>query len=229
VANNNVEIITPVSVEPIALSDMKTMLRVTYTDEDAFISALITRGRKYAERITYRALAPQVLRATIEPDPMPEGMLSGPVGGDFDAYRLNERMTTVPFGFYGPLFALPYHPVSQITTVEYQLTPFDGQPAATMQWTGLASTDANGNLQWMLDTNTTPMTVILRPLLVANRFRFTYSAGYNNSTGYATGAVPDTIIDQIMAWVSFRFDHRQGEAIPEDIMYALAAERIYEL
>ncbi len=231
-ANVNVEILTPVAVEPVSLSDMKIMLRVTYTDEDAFISKLITNARTYAERMTYRALAPQVLRATIEPDMLPGGMLSGPVGGDFDAYRLNERMTTVPFGFYGPLFPLPYHPVSQITATEYQLTPFDGQPAATMQWTVLASTDPGGSLQWMLDTNTTPMTVILRPLLVANRFRFTYLAGYNNPAGsglYATGSVPPTIIDAIMAHVSFRYDHRQGEAIPNDITMALAAERMYQL
>lgn len=228
-ANVSVEIITPVATEPVALSDMKTMLRVSYTDEDTFISSLITRGRKYAERMTYRALAPQTLRATIEPDPIPEGILSGPIGGDFDPYRLNERMTTVPFGFYCPLFELPYHPISQITIVEYQLTPFDGQPNASMVWTGLASTDSNGNLQWILDTNTTPMTVVLRPLLVANRYRFTYSAGYNNNASYATGVVPETIVDLIMAWVSFRYDHRQGEAIPTDIDMGLAKERIYVL
>ena len=231
-ANVSVEIITPVSVEPVALADMKAMLRVNYTDEDSFISGLITRGRKYAERITYRALAPQTLRATVEPDPIPEGMLSGPIGGDFDPYRLNERMTTVPFGFYGPLFDLPYHPVSAVSLVEYQLTPFDGQPAVGMQWTTLTTPDTNGFAAYFLDTNTTPHTIILRPLLVANRFRFTYLAGYNNPSGtglYATGSVPDTIIDLIMAWVSFRYDHRQGEAIPQSIDMGLAKERIYVL
>jgi hypothetical protein len=216
-------------VEPVSLSDMKSYLRVDFSDDDAFIAQLITRARKYAEQITYKALAPQTLRATVEPDPMPEGMLSGPIGGDFDPYRLNERITTVPFGFYGPIFPLPYHPISQITTVEYQLTPFDNQPATTMQWTSLAQTDNNSNLQWVLDTNNTPMTIILRPLLVANRYRFTYSAGYNNTASYSTGGVPEPILDLIMAWVGFRYENRSGQAIPAEITMGLAQQRIWKL
>lgn len=228
-ANVSWEIITPVSVEPITLADMKVMLRVDYNDEDSFISSLITRGRRYAEQITKRALAPQVIRTTVEPDPIAEGSLSGPVGGDFDPYRLNERITTVPYGFYGPVFVLPLHPISAISLVEYQLTPFDSQPASTMQWTTITALDTGGFANYFLDTNTTPMTIVLRPLLVANRFRFTYSCGYNNNTGYSTGTVPDPILDLIEAWVSFRFDNRQGQAIPDSITQGLAQQRIFQL
>lgn len=228
-ANVSWEVLTPVATEPITLSDMKTYLRVDYTDEDTLIGQLITRGRRYAEQITRKALAPQVIRATLEPDPITEGTLSGPIGGDFDIYRLNERLTTVPFGFYGPLFQLPWHPVSAVSVVEYQLTPFDNQPASTMQWTTLVTTDTNGFANYLLDTNTIPMAIVLRPLLTSNRYRFTYNAGYNCNVGYSTGSVPDGIIDGIFAWVGFRYDHRQGQAIPDDITNALARERIFTL
>lgn len=229
-ANVNWEILTPPIIEPVSLTDMKVYLRVDYDDEDTLIQQLISDARLYAEEITRKALAPQQIRATLEPDPIPEGQLSGPIGGDFDPYRLNERITTVPYGFYGPIFILPKHPVSQVTVVEYQLTPFDGQPASTMQWTSLAQTDANNNLNWILDTNTNPMTIILRPLLVANRYRFTYYAGYGDVTHtYATGTAPFMIVNQIKALVSFWFDNRQGQEIPNHITMSLARERIWKL
>lgn len=223
------EILTPPTVEPVDLVTMKSYLNVDYTDTDTLIQTMISQARKYAEGITRKALAPQIIRATIDPDPIPEGALSGPIGGDFDAFRLNERITTVPFGFYGPMFALPRHPVSLVQVVEYQLTPFDGQPAPTMQWTTLPSTDNNGNANYLLDTNTNPMMIALRPLLVANRYRVTYSAGYNNTDGYATGSVPYEILEQIYAWVGFRYDNRQGQPLPATIAEALAAQRIWTL
>lgn len=229
-ANTSWEILTPVAAEPVSLADMKTFLRVDYTDEDTLIQQFISDARQYAESVTFRSLAPQQIRATIEPGRVPEGALSGPIGGDFDPYRLNERITTVPFGFYGPIFDLPWHPITQISTVEYQLTPFDGQPAATMQWTSLSQFDANNNLNWILDTNMQPMNIILRPLLVANRYRFTYYAGYNDAAHtYVTGAVPSQITNQIKALVSFWFDNRQGQSIPDDITMALARNRIFTL
>lgn len=225
----NFEILTPVSVEPVDLPTMKTFLRVDYTDEDALISSFISQAREHAEEITRRALAPQVIRATITPDIIPEGALSGPVDSNNDSYYINERISTIPFGFYGPSFNLPRNPVSLVTVVEYQLTPFDGQPSATMQWTALSATDSSSNANWLLDTNVNPMQIVLRPLLAANRYRFTYNAGYNNSAGYATGAVPSSLIMDIMRLVSFWFDNRQGQAIPEDITVSMARKRVWSL
>ena len=233
-ASVSYEILTPPSVEPITLTSMKSYLRVDFSDEDSDISQFISDARQYAESVTGRALAPQTIRATIEPPMIPEGELSGPIGGDFDPYRLNERITTVPFGFYGPSFALPFHPISAVSIVEYQLTPFDGQPASGMQWTTLAATDSNSSANYLLDTNTIPMQISLRPLLVANRYRFTYSAGYNSSSGYSTGPVPFMITNQIKALVALWFDNRQGlttkaQDLFDNITDKLARQRIWTL
>lgn len=222
----NYRVITPPTVEPVVLADMKAYLNVDYTDSDALIQGFISYARSYAERITKRALAPQVIQCVIEPPPIAEGELSGPIGGNFDPYRLNERITTVPFGFYGPTFALPFSPVSLVSLVEYQLTPFDAQPAAGMQWSTLIATDVSGDANYLLDTNTDPSQIFLRPLLVANRYRITYTAGYSDAT---TVAIPETITDAIKALVSWRYDNRQGQAIPQDITESLARERVYTL
>jgi hypothetical protein len=217
------EILVQPSVEPVNLTDMKLYLRVDYADEDSLISQFITDARAYAELITKRSLAGQTIRATIEPPMIPEGELSGPVGGDFDPYRLNERLTTVPFGFFGPQFALPQPSVSAVTIVEYQLTPFDGQPANTMQWTNLIAVDNNGYANWLLDTNNSPHTVVLRPLLVANRYRVTYTTQATPAPYYSL------ITNQIKALVAFWFDNRNGQAMPDSITDALARMRIWTL
>lgn len=47
------------SVEPLSLSDAKTHCRVDTTDDDTYITALITVARKYVERRTKRALITQ--------------------------------------------------------------------------------------------------------------------------------------------------------------------------
>ncbi len=222
--NVNYEILTPVSVEPVDLATMKSFLRVDYSDEDTLISSLITQAREYAEEITRRALAPQVIRATIAPDYVPEGQLSGPIDNTFDTVYISERISAVPFAFYGPRFDLPRNPVSLVTLVEYQLTPFDNP-----QWQTLAATDSNGNPQYVLDTNTNPMAIVLMPLLVAGRYRFTYNAGYNNNAGYNTGTVPASLLTDIMQLVSFWFDNRQGQPIPDGITASMARKRVFKL
>lgn len=58
-------VITPVSVEPITLAEAKAHLRVDFLDDDAYITALISVARDYAEGFQKRSLATQTLELTL--------------------------------------------------------------------------------------------------------------------------------------------------------------------
>lgn len=55
-------VVTPPSEEPITLDEAKAHLRQTYSDDDAYITALITAARQLVEGYTNRALMPQRIR-----------------------------------------------------------------------------------------------------------------------------------------------------------------------
>lgn len=213
-------IVTDATQELLTLDSVKAALRVDFTDEDAVISQYITDARVYAEDLLRRTLVPKTIRATIEPGAAPSGALSGSIVGqeDYD-YRWNERISIIPFAFYGPVFQLPMTPVSNISLVEYQLTRYDNP-----EWTTLAATDANGNPNYRLDQNTDPNQIAIMPMLAAGRFRITYTAGY------AIGACPARITSAMRQLISFWYDNRDGEsAIPENIIDAFIGKRVFML
>lgn len=228
-AGTNFQVMAAPTQEQLTLSAIKPFLRVDFDDEDDLISQFIQDARIYAEDITKRALAPQTIRATIEPDRAVEGALSGPiVGEDIEPFRYAERITAVPFGFYGPCFALPRTPVGSVSLVEYQLTPFDvssvpGNGTEEYTWTTLAAFDSNNNATYRLDTNTDPAQLFIMPMLIAERFRFTYAAGY------AIGACPPPIVSAMRALISFWYNNREGQPVPVSIDNALARKRVWEL
>jgi len=55
-------LLTPPAVEPVTLADMKEYLRVTTSDDDAVIAALIAGARTHVEAQTRRALITQTWR-----------------------------------------------------------------------------------------------------------------------------------------------------------------------
>lgn len=57
---------TDAAAEPVSLADMKTHLRVDHTDEDAYITALITSARMMVEEYTLRALITQTWLLTAD-------------------------------------------------------------------------------------------------------------------------------------------------------------------
>lgn len=65
---------TPPAVEPITLTEAKTHLRVSGTDDDDRITALIAAAREEAETITGRAFITQTWRLTLDRFP-----LAGPI------------------------------------------------------------------------------------------------------------------------------------------------------
>ena len=55
-------VVTPPTVEPITLAEAKAHLRQVFSDDDAYITSLITAAREMVEGYTNRALAAQRIR-----------------------------------------------------------------------------------------------------------------------------------------------------------------------
>lgn len=64
--------------EPVSLAEAKAHLRVTFSDEDALISELITAARQRVEEETYRALITQTWDLTLDELPAGEDVLRIP-------------------------------------------------------------------------------------------------------------------------------------------------------
>lgn len=216
-------VLTPPSVEPVSLADVKAFARVDFDDEDTVIAGLIVDARQEAEKITKRALAPQTIRAIIRPDPMAEGVLSGPVEHPTDPWVLAERVTAIPYGFYGPSFKLPMPPAITMSVVEYQLTPFDDDGGGSNTiWTTLTPLNTDGNANYRLDIETDPSTIYLRSPLAATRFRFTYTTGYS-------GMLPGNLATLIKRLATYWYNNREDAEVPQTLIDGFAKYRVWEL
>lgn len=58
------KVITPPDVEPVSLVEAKAHLRIDFSDDDAYILALILAARGFAENFQRRSLASQTLELT---------------------------------------------------------------------------------------------------------------------------------------------------------------------
>lgn len=212
------KVVTPVSVEPMILSsDVKPWTRVDFPDEDSLLAQLITRVRVLAESKTRRALATQTIQCYLRPDPVPAGVLSGPVGAISDPLLYAERLSTSPFGTVPFIMQLPFPPVQSITSIDYQIWPFQ-QP----EWTNLAPTDNNGNPLWILNDLADPAEIYFAYPVVANRFRITMVCGYDPSAKM----MPDDLKLTMAQLIAFRYDNRSGEDWPTSLINDLLSYRV---
>jgi hypothetical protein len=63
---NNVAVLSDVVVEPVSLTDAKTWMRISYTDDDSMIKELIESARKHIEFLTGVSFGSKLLKANIE-------------------------------------------------------------------------------------------------------------------------------------------------------------------
>lgn len=212
------KIITPVSQEPVILSsDIKPWTRVDFDDDNALLAALITRVRSMAEDKTRRALATQTIQCYLRPDPVPAGVLSGPVGAISDPLLYAERLSTSPFGTVPFIMTLPFPPVQSITSIDYQIWPFQNP-----EWTSLSQTDNQGNTIWRLNDLADPAEIYFAYPIVANRFRVTMVCGYDSSAK----PMPDDLKLILAQLIAFRYDNRSGEDWPKGLINDLLSYRV---
>lgn len=214
----------PISTEPVTLQECKDYARIDFTDatNDGVITELISDARDFAERYTRRALAPQTIQAIIEQPIMIGGALSGPVDHPNDWWLLMERATVVPFGAIRLKMDLPMSPAQTLSTLEYQITPFQSPT-----WTLLPATDPSGNPNYVLDTTLNPSAVLFNTTVAATRYRFTYTAGY----GQGGLPLPQNLRTGLKRLVAYMYDNREAEDkdIPESVLTWFRMSKVYTL
>lgn len=96
-------LVTPPTIEPITLDDAKRHLRVSHSDEDGHILALITAAREWAENFTRRAFITQTWTLTLDRFPVvfcvPKPPLQSVTAASF-TYNLGGVATQVPTSVY---------------------------------------------------------------------------------------------------------------------------------
>lgn len=199
------KVITPVSVEPISLTDAKSYLRVDFPDEDVVIAPLITRAREYAEQITGRALATQTIQQLDAIERPEGGQLSGPIQRGANWYIYNEQLGANPFGpaqYYHDL-AMPPIQASQTISIQTKVTAFDVWSNFTLV------TNPDGSTNYWIDDTSEPARLYLSNPITANFWKFVYTVGYSSSY-----LIPPDLLQPVYELISFWYQYREAAGNP---------------
>lgn len=196
-------VLTPPSIEPVTLTDVKDWLNIDFSAKDTLIAKLITRARRRCETITGRAFAPQQIQATFPITRPQGGELSGPTDHGPSWYQFSEQLGANPFGssqFYFDLNMPPFD-TTQPLLVETKITAF---MAWSTFFSGLPPT-SNPTTCWV-DTNQEPARLYFLVPVTANFWQFSYYCGY----GPNTFPLPEDLAECIYELVSYWYDYRDG-------------------
>lgn len=216
-------VVVDVTTEPVTLTDMLDYLRVDSGDDDQQVTAAITQGRKYFEHVTGRALATQQILAQFIIDRPHGGVLSGPIDdAQENFYHYEQQLGANPFGISQFFFELPHAPLQSVQTVGTQFTVFQVNQDGTPNFVNLSQFMPDGiNANWAIDTTREPGRIYFQAPLIVYRWQFQYTAGYTS-----TYPVPPDMLATLKALIAFRYDHREGDPLPEGIRNELIGHRI---
>ncbi len=204
----------PPSVEPISLSDMTPYLRVDFADDNPIVSALISAYREEAEIKTGRSFAPQTLQAMWTLPQVNAGSLTGPrLLYEQDFYQYNESLGANPFSPAPFILPMPQPPLVAVSLFEYRITAF----ASWQTWPALVGSTPN----YVVDTLPIPGVVYLQYPPPAYQYRLTYTAGYST--------LPAGMKLALMQYIAWKYDNREGEEMPAEILNALIGRKIWVL
>jgi hypothetical protein len=213
------QVTTPVSAEPISLSDLRSTstgsyLRVDFTDDDTVLSALISQCRAEAERIMGKALAPQTIQAMWTMPQINAGSLTGAkLLYDQDFYQYNESLGANPFSPAPFVLPIPQPPLVAVSLFEYRLTVFSA-------WTTWPAT-VSGVSNYVVDILPIPGVVYLQYPPPAYQYRLTYTCGYTS--------LPPEIKLALLQFIAWKYENREGEELPSGILNALIGRKTWVL
>lgn len=213
------QVITPPTIEPVQPSDLRSTssgsyLRVDFTDDDFVLAMLILQCRAKAETITGKAFAPQTIQAQFTMPLIPAGSLSGPsTTYDDNFYQYNESLGANPFSPAPFILKMPMPPLVAVSLFEYRITAF----SAWQTWPATTSNVAN----YVADSLPTPGVVYLQYPPPAYQYRLTYTCGYT--------VLPPDLKLALMQLIAWKYDNREGEELPPDLMDALIGRKTWVL
>lgn len=195
----NLAIVTEPTEEPVSLAEAKAHLRVTFSDDDALISNLITAARIRCETAIDRKFITQTWDFKLETFPIP--------------YLDSQLWVRVP-----GVIVLPFAPIASVTSISYVDANGDTQ-TLTSGVNYLAKTGTPGAVHPYPVTSIWPY---VRQQLDAVTIRFV--AGYG-----AAADVPATIKAAILLMVNHLYTNRLSVTpetmteLPMGVIYLLGA------
>ncbi len=200
--------------EPITVQDLKPYLRVDASDDDSQLAGFISSCRALAEQITLLSFAPQTIQAMWTMPQVNAGSLTGPkLLYEQDFYQYNESLGTNPWSPAPFVLPMPQPPLVSVTTFEYRITAF----AAWQTWPQSVSGVAN----YVVDTLPSPGVVYLQYPPPAYQYRLTFTAGYST--------LPPDLRLGLLQYIAWKYDNRQGEVPPSEIMDLFMGNRVWVL
>lgn len=169
--------------EPVNLAYAKQHLRIDFTDDDSYLTTLITQCRKAVENYCFLSILPTTITLTIDYCGNAAQYPRGPgFGGTIYGVSPYDNSLNAP------AFELPYGPTSSVTSVSYiddrnVTTPLD--PLAFDYY-------VRG--------------VAFKSLQIVKTLYFNAVIVYD--TGYTIGSVPDDLTLAILNELAFRMENR---------------------
>src|SRR5260370_25108756 len=218
-------VVTPPAVEPITLDEAKLQRRVTGTDDDAYITGLITASRQYVEKEQNRAFITQTLRQTCDAFPdLPNATLKFFI----PTYSVESYLARAISLMSGPL-RLYRSPLISVTSIKYLDQNGVQQTLAQNPAPGLPGyiVDLDAEPARIAPANNLPWPVTLAQQAAV---QVLYIAGY----GASGDLVPETAKHEMKLWISQFYENR--EPTSEKMNFAVAGcdalkwiDRVYEI
>ena len=217
--------VTPPQSEPITRDEAKLHLRVTGTDDDAYIDGLITTARQYLEKVQNRAFIQTTFRMQCDAFPdLPNATLKFFI----PTYSVESYLARAISLMSGPL-RLFRSPCISVTSIKY----LDSNGVLQT----LAQNPAPGLPGYIVDTDSEPARIAPAnnlpwdiTLAQQSAVQVLYVAGY----GATAAAVPETVKHTMKLLIGQLYENR--EANSEKMSFAvpgfeqlLWADRVYEI
>ena len=116
------KLLTPPAVEPVDLATAKVHLRVDFSDDDAYILALITAAREYCETLTERAFITQTWQLNRDSFPALSPNVPYAVAAPSGTlYGVWNQQGSSPLGWQTDLssFRLPWPPLQSVSSIQW--------------------------------------------------------------------------------------------------------------